>query len=92
MATLTVLTDPDATYVLHDLTPRDDGIEITTARTEAEVTVYTTRLVTCAPLAVGTIGEGPDLDTMARTESPELERIVLGTTESLIAAAACARR
>ena len=76
----------DATYALISVFERDDGaIEVVSARTAGGETLQTTRLVTCAPLAVGVIaeGEGP------RNETPELERIPLGSADATIAALAC---
>lgn len=83
-----VMTVPgdDATYELLSAFRRDDGgIEITTTRTLEGATTQTTRLVTCAPLAVGTIAEGSG----ARNEAPEMIRISLGTAPAALAAAAC---
>ena len=83
-----VITVPgdDATYELLNAFRRDDGaIEITTARTLDETTTQVTRLITCAPLAAGTIAEGDG----ARNEAPEMIRISLGTAPATLAAAAC---
>lgn len=76
----------DATYALESVFQRDDGsIEVTSARSQGGETVRTTRLVTCAPLSVGLIAEGDG----PRNDSPELERIPLGSAAATIAAVAC---
>jgi cytoskeletal protein RodZ len=77
----------DATYTLRNAFRHDDGsMEVTTERTTPDgVTVTVTQLVTCAPLAVGVIAEGDG----ARIDTPEMERIPLGTAEATIAAVAC---
>ena len=83
--TITVPGD-DASYELLNAFRRDDGaIEITTTRTLDGMTSQTTRLVTCAPLAVGTIAEGDG----PRNDAPEMARISLGSAEASLAAAAC---
>lgn len=76
----------DATYNLLSVFQRDDGtIEVVTDRTADGATIQTTRLVTCAPFAVGLVqeGDGP------RNDAPELERIPLGSAAASIAALAC---
>jgi cytoskeletal protein RodZ len=76
----------EATYALQSVFQRDDGtIEVVTDRTADGATLQTTRLVTCAPLAVGVVQEG----TGERNDAPELERIPLGTAAASIAALAC---
>ena len=76
----------DGSYSLISIFQRDDGkIEVVTNRTENGVTTPTIRLVTCAPLAVGVISEGDG----PRNETPELERIPLGSAAATIAALAC---
>ena len=76
----------EASYELLNAFRRDDGkIEITTSRTLGEEITQTIRLVTCAPLAVGTIAEGDG----ARNDAPEMERIPLGTASATLAAMAC---
>jgi hypothetical protein len=76
----------DGSYSLVSIFERDDGkIEVVTNRTENGVTTQTIRLVTCAPLAVGVISEGDG----PRNETPELERIPLGSAAATIAALAC---
>ncbi|NND41997.1 MAG: hypothetical protein HKO04_07965 [Silicimonas sp.] len=76
----------DAVYGLVSVFQRDDGsIEVVSSKAEDGATVMTTRLVTCAPLAVGVIAEGDG----PRNDTPELERIPLGSAASLIAALAC---
>ena len=83
--TITVPGD-DATYEILNAFRRDDGgIEITSTRTFEGTTTQMTRLVTCAPLAVGTIAEGEG----ARTDTPEMVRISLGSAPASLAAAAC---
>ncbi len=86
LATFAVPGD-EATYAIRNAVRRDDGtIEITTERTGADGTTQSvTRLMSCAPLASGVISEGDG----ARTEQPELERLVLGTPEASVAAMAC---
>lgn len=76
----------DATYSLVSVFQRDDGtIEVVSDRTLNGETEQTIRLVTCAPLAVGVIAEGDG----PRNETPEMERIPLGTAAATIAALAC---
>lgn len=76
----------EAVYGLVSVFQRDDGsIEVVSSRTAEGAEVMTTRLVTCAPLAVGVIAEGDG----PRTETPEMERIVLGSAAATIAALAC---
>lgn len=76
----------DATYSVVSVFQRDDGrIEVTSDRTLNGETVQTTRLITCAPLAVGIISEGNG----ARNDNPDLERIPLGTAAATIAGMAC---
>lgn len=76
----------DATYSLISVFRRDNGmIEVVTERTLEGETTETVRLVTCAPLAVGVIAEGDG----PRNETPELERIPLGSAAATIAAVAC---
>lgn len=76
----------DGSYSLLSIFERDDGkIEVVTSRTENGATTQTIRLVTCAPLAVGVISEGDG----PRNETPELERIPLGSAAATIAALAC---
>jgi len=76
----------DATYTLLNAFRRDDGsIEITTEKALDGSTTMTTRLVTCAPLAVGVIAS----DDGPRNDTPELERIPLGSAEASLAALAC---
>lgn len=75
-----------AVYGLVSVFQRDDGsIEVVSSRTADGAEAMTTRLVTCAPLAVGVIAEGDG----PRTEAPEMERIVLGSAAATIAALAC---
>jgi hypothetical protein len=76
----------DATYALVSAFQRDDGtIEVVSERSLDGQTTQTIRLVTCAPLAVGVIAEGES----PRNDTPELERIPLGTATATIAALAC---
>lgn len=77
----------DATYELLNAFQRDDGaIEFTTERISSDgTTQVVTRLVTCAPFAVGVISSGDG----TRNDQPAMERIALGSPEASIAAAAC---
>ena len=86
LSTFTVPGD-DATYSLQSAFKRDDGnIEFTTERTGSDGAAQTvTRLVSCAPLAVGIISEGDG----ATTDQPDMEPLVLGSTKASIAAVAC---
>ena len=82
---VTVPGDP-AVYDRLNAWRRDDGkIEITTSKELDWATEYTVYLITCAPLALGTIAEheGP------RNDKPELERLLLGSAEAILAAKAC---
>lgn len=86
ITTFTVPGD-DATYSLQNAFKRDDGaIEFTTERTGPDgITQTVTRLITCAPFAVGIISEGDG----ARIDQPDMERLALGTPEASVAALAC---
>lgn len=77
----------DATYALQNAFQRDDGnIEFTTERTSADgATQSVTRLISCAPLAAGIISQ----DDGPRVDQPDMERLVLGSTEASVAAKAC---
>lgn len=82
-----IVPDDDATYELLNAFQRDDGaIEFTTERVSKDgTTQVVTRLVTCAPFAVGVISSGDGV----RNDQPEMERIALGSPEATIAAAVC---
>ena len=94
-ATTEVVDEPDdvirvpgdpATYELLNAWRRDDGlIEITTQRTLEESVSLTIRLVRCAPLELGVIAK----DGSARNDSPEMERMPLGSAAAWMAAQAC---
>lgn len=77
--------DP-AVFDLLNAWRRDDGkIEITTSRTLEGLTSTSIYLVTCAPLALGTIATGDNV----RNDAPVLERLPLGSAKAWLAAMAC---
>lgn len=81
----------DATYSLLNAFRRDDGsLEIATQRKDATGSFFELRRITCAPLAVATIASGTSTEALsARDDAAELERIPLGSAESLVAATMC---
>ncbi len=89
-ATMIVVPGSDISYSLVNAFRRDNGsIEVTTEQT-AGGEGATLWLVTCAPLAMGTIATGASAGELGpRSEDPELTRITLGQPEAMIAATAC---
>jgi len=80
----------DNTFTLINAFRRDNGaIEVTTEQVTGG-TGATLLLVTCAPLAVGTIATGPSAaELSARVEDPEMTEIPLSDSRAMIAATAC---
>ena len=97
-ASKTLTTDPttitipgtDTTFTLINAFRRDNGaIEVTTQQTTGG-SGATLWLVTCAPLAVGTIATGPSAGELsARVEDPEMTEIPLSDPRAMIAGTAC---
>lgn len=81
----------NATYAIVKVEKTADNMmEITSSKTDASGTNYTTHRVTCAPLAAGVVAKGPSQDALSnRNETPEMASIPLGTAEALIVATAC---
>ena len=80
----------DISFTLINAFRRDNGaIEVTTEQLTGG-SGATLLLVTCAPLAVGTIATGDSAGTLgARTEDPEMTEIPLSDPRAMIAGTAC---